>query len=404
MPGYPSRRSFGPRNSGGGSGRSGQSFRPSAGRRGPAKQYIDPARFVQAAREVAVEAYNATNQFSDFAVDELIQRNIKTKGYTTPSKIQDIAIPFGLAGRDVVGIADTGSGKTVAFGIPIIQKLIAEKPAQALIIAPTRELAHQIEVELRWISQGTGIRSVLLIGGTPMHPQIRGLRDRPKIVIGTPGRIKDHVQQGNLKLQYFNAVVLDEVDRMVDMGFINDITFLLNELAPKRQSLFFSATMDSKLDNLVQSFLTDPELISVKSGETSANVEQSVVRHADSADKMQKLHDILRQDGVEKTLIFDETKRSVEHLMRDLEKSGFKVDALHGGKSQNQRLRALNKFRKNEVNILVATDVAARGIDISDITHVINYTTPQTHDDYVHRIGRAGRAGRAGTAMTFIGR
>ena len=404
MPGYQSRRSFGPRKPGGCSGRPCQSFRPQSGRRGPAKQYIDPARFVQAAREVAVEAYNATNQFSDFAVDELIQRNIKTKGYTTPSKIQDIAIPFGLAGRDVVGIADTGSGKTVAFGIPIIQKLIAEKPAQALIIAPTRELAHQIEVELRWISQGTGIRSVLLIGGTPMHPQIRGLRDRPKIVIGTPGRIKDHVQQGNLKLQYFNAVVLDEVDRMVDMGFINDITFLLNELAPKRQSLFFSATMDSKLDNLVQSFLTDPELISVKSGETSANVEQSVVRHADSADKMQKLHDILRQEGVEKTLIFDETKRSVERLMRDLEKSGFKVDALHGGKSQNQRLRALNKFRKNEVNILVATDVAARGIDISDITHVINYTTPQTHDDYVHRIGRAGRAGRAGTAMTFIGR
>lgn len=210
--------------------------------------------------------------------------------------------------------------------------------------------------------------------------------------------------QGNLKLQYFNAVVLDEVDRMVDMGFINDITFLLNELAPKRQSLFFSATMDSKLDNLVNSFLTDPELVSVKSGETSNNVEQSVVRHADSADKMQKLHDILRDENLSKALIFDETKRSVERLMRELEKSGFKVDALHGGKSQNQRLRALNRFRRNEVNILVATDVAARGIDVSDITHVINFTTPQTYDDYVHRIGRAGRAGRAGTALTFVGR
>lgn len=400
MPGYQSRRSFGRRSPGGQ--RAGRSFKPSNGRKGPAKQYIDPARFVQAAREVNIEAYQPQNQFEDFAVHPIVKRNIAAKRYITPSKIQDLTISHSLEGRDVLGIADTGSGKTAAFAVPVLHKLLSNQHSRALIIAPTRELAEQILVEFRSLSHGSNVKSVLLIGGTPMGPQLRGLRDRPQLVIGTPGRIKDHVQQKNLQLGNIDTVVLDEVDRMVDMGFITDIQFLLDGVAKQRQSLFFSATMDPKIEQLVNSFLVNPEKVSVKTGATSDNVEQNVIRHTDSADKIAKLQDVLRDNDVSKALIFDETKRSVERLARELEQKGFKVDALHGGKSQNQRQRALNRFRKNEVTILVATDVAARGIDVVDITHVINYTTPQTYDDYVHRIGRAGRAGRKGNALTFI--
>lgn len=398
-----SRRSFGPRSNSAHKPRYSSSRSGGGGsRRGPSKQYIDPSRFVQAAREITVDTYAPENKFSDFATDPLIQKNIAAKGYETPSKIQDLAIPHGLAGRDVVGIANTGTGKTTAFAVPIIQKLITDPRSAALVLAPTRELADQIEKECRSILKGSRVRTVLLIGGTPMYPQVRGLRDRPQLVIGTPGRIKDHVEQGNLRLQHFNTIVLDEVDRMVDMGFINDIRFLLNEVADERQSLFFSATMDPKIEQLVNSFLKDPVLVSVKTGATSDNVEQNIVRHSDTADKMKKLQEILKQEDVSKTLIFGETKRGVENLSKELIKYGFRADALHGGKSQGQRQRALERFRKSDVTILVATDVAARGIDVADITHVINYTTPQTYDDYTHRIGRAGRAGRPGNALTFI--
>ena len=399
MPGYSnSRRSFGRGSTG--AYRPGRSFKPS--RRGPSKQFIDPAKFVQAAKSVQAEVFVPKHKFADFKVDDLLKRNIIAKGYITPSKIQDEAIPYGLEGRDVVGIANTGTGKTAAFALPLLQKMITDSTARALVIAPTRELAAQIEAEFRSLSKGSRVRTVLLIGGTAMYPQVRGLRDRPQLVIGTPGRIKDHVMQNNLKLQYFQNVVLDEVDRMVDMGFIQDIRFLLGELGEPRQSLFFSATMDSKIESLVHSFLTNPVTVSVKTGITADNVEQEVIRHGDNADKIQKLHDVLRQSKDQKVLIFDETKRSVEKLSKDLVTQGFNADALHGGKSQGQRTRALNKFRHNEINILVATDVAARGIDVADITHVINFTTPQTYDDYIHRIGRAGRAGRSGNALTFI--
>jgi len=399
---FQQRRSFGRRTSNAGGSRPGRSFKPSGRTKGPAKQYIEPSRFIKSAKAVTVEAYVPTNKFNDFAISDVIKRNVVAKGYETPSKIQDLAIPHGLAGKDVVGIANTGTGKTTAFAIPLIEKLINSKQSAAIIIAPTRELADQIDVEVRSLSRGTDLRTCLLIGGTPMNPQLRALKARPRVIIGTPGRIKDHVQQRTLRLAHFDTVVLDEVDRMVDMGFINDITFLLGEVAQKRQSLFFSATMDPKIEKLVHSFLHDPVTVSVKTGETCDNVDQNVVRHGDKHDKISKLHDVLRTEAASKTLIFDDTKRSVEKLSQDLIAKGFKAEALHGGKSQGQRKRALEKFRQNQVDILVATDVAARGIDVSDITHVINFSTPQTYDDYIHRIGRAGRAGKPGTALTFI--
>lgn len=366
------------------------------------KQTIHPSKFIRAARPVTLEEYNPTYAFGDFLMHELLKQNVAAKGFVAPSEIQDKAIPEALTGRDVLGIADTGTGKTTAFALPALHKIMTEPDTKALIIAPTRELAQQIEEEVRSFAKGSGLRGALLIGGSAMGPQFRELRAGPEIVIGTPGRIKDHVERGTLLLEDFNIVVLDEVDRMVDMGFIADIRFLLDGVQEARQSLFFSATLDPKIRQLVESFLNEPVKVSVKSSETSANVAQDVVAYRDRTDKISKLHDVLNQPEVVKTLIFDETQRDVERLSQELQARGFDVDALHGGKTQGQRQRALKSFRDNRIKILVATDVAARGIDISDITHVINYSIPNAYEDYVHRIGRAGRAGRPGNALTFV--
>lgn len=375
--------------------------RPSGNRRKFDKQNIHPSRFIKAARPVEAQEYTPTHRFADFAVHNLLKQNIADKGFVTPSPIQDQSIPEALKGRDIVGIADTGTGKTAAFTIPMLNMLMNDKQKRALIIAPTRELAQQIEVEVRSLARGSGLYTALLIGGTPMFPQIKALRRQPRIVIGTPGRIKDHVERRNLDLAQCSMVVLDEVDRMLDMGFINDIRQLLGGLAPNRQSLFFSATMEPKIEELIRGFTNHPIKISVKQSETSDNVEQNIVRHS-QGDKLDKLHDILLGDDVLKVLVFDETQRNVDRLHRDLQGRGFMADSLHGGKTQGQRRRALENFRSSKVTILVATDVAARGIDIADVTHVINYTTPNSYEDYVHRIGRAGRAGKTGYALTFV--
>jgi ATP-dependent RNA helicase RhlE len=370
--------------------------------RGPKKDYIHPSRFVKAATPVEEITYVATHSFDDFAMHELIKSNIVAKGYTEPSPIQDQAIPAGLNGQDIIGIANTGTGKTIAFAVPILNRLMQDLQAKALIIAPTRELAQQIEAELKTVAKGSGLYGALLIGGAPMGPQLRDLRSGPQIVIGTPGRIMDHMQRGSLDLSSYNLVVLDEVDRMLDMGFVNDVRTILGELHQERQSFFFSATLDHKVRDLIQTFSNDPVSISVKTGNTSDSVHQDIVCYESTRDKIEQLHNVLNREDVVKAIVFDDTQRSVERLSEELIARGFKADAIHGGKSQGQRTRALNRFKKNEVTILVATDVAARGIDVADITHVINYSTPQSYQDYVHRIGRAGRAGRVGYALTFV--
>lgn len=388
-----------------------QSSRPSYGGgrsnarpRRPGAQYIDPARFVKAATPAEEIHYEAKYKFSDFVINDLIKANVLAKGYETPSPIQDQTIPLGLDGKDIIGIANTGTGKTAAFAIPVLNQLINDKTARALIIAPTRELAEQIDDECRSIAKGSGIRGVLVIGGANIGPQLRDLRANPQIVIGTPGRIKDHIERGTLNLANFKLVVLDEVDRMLDMGFINDVRSILNQLSPARQSFFFSATLDGPVKTLIESFSNNPEVVSVKTGNTSDNVHQDVVRYDSTSDKITKLHDLLVTDKVEKAIVFDETQRKVERLAKELHDRGFQVDAIHGGKTQGQRQRALKRFKASEVTVLVATDVAARGIDVADITHVINYEVPQSYEDYVHRIGRAGRAGRIGHALTFVGK
>lgn len=365
-------------------------------------QSIDPAKFVREAQFKEEEQYTPVHTFADFAAEQLIKDNLAAKGYEVPSPIQDQTIPLGLSGKDVIGIANTGTGKTAAFSVPVLNQLLKNPHSKALIIAPTRELAQQIEDEMRSIGKNSGLFGVLLIGGTPMGPQLRDLRAKPRVVIGTPGRIKDHLERGTLNLVQFDQVVLDEVDRMLDMGFLPDVRFILDNLKPERQSYFFSATMDNKVSSLIQTFSNDPVTVSVKTSDTSDNVHQNVVHYATREEKIEKLHDALIDDAVKKVIIFDETQRSVEKLARELMDRGFATDAIHGGKSQGQRQRALDRFKKSDIDILVATDVAARGIDVKDITHVINYAIPQTYEDYTHRVGRAGRAGATGHALTFV--
>ena len=394
--GHPSGgRSFG----GGGGQRSGGR----SGGRGPQKQYIHPSKFIAEARPVEEMRYTAVNTFADFDVNDLIKKNLAGKGYTTPSPIQDQSIPLGLAGRDIIGIANTGTGKTAAFAIPVLNKLMKDKMSAVLIVAPTRELAEQIEDELRSIAKTSGLTGALLIGGSSMTRQLADLRSKPRVVVGTPGRIKDHIERGTLNLAAFNNVVLDEVDRMLDMGFMPDMRFILQHLNKERQSFFFSATFDGKVRDIISEFSNDPVTVSVKTGDTADNVHQNIVQYNGRDDKISKLHDTLMTAEAAKVIVFDDTKHGVERLGKELVLRGFKAESIHGGKTQGQRQRALKAFKDNKITILVATDVAARGIDVPDITHVINYSTPQTYEDYVHRIGRAGRAGRVGHALTFIG-
>lgn len=391
-----------------GSGRAGYNARPrhrsSSNKRrgGNQKQFIHPSKFVQKATGSTATPYQPTFSFSDFDVAPLIKENVSAKGFVNPSAVQDQTIPVALEGRDVLGIANTGTGKTAAFAIPILHRLLTNRRSKALILAPTRELAQQIEQEFKELGKGTGLYGAVLIGGTPIGPQLRDLRSNPSVIIGTPGRVKDHLERGSLNLSNFETVVLDEVDRMLDMGFIHDIRVILGELHFERQSLFFSATMDSKVSQLIQQFSNDIVTISVKTSASSENVDQDIVPFVSKSERIDKLHDLLNQSHVEKAIVFDDTQREVESLSKELLARGFMADAIHGGKNQRQRQRALESFKKNKVKVLVATDVAARGIDVSDITHVINYSVPQSYDDYIHRVGRAGRAGRPGQAFTFV--
>lgn len=359
--------------------------------------------FINRARELdAPVAVTNINNFEDFAVHPELMANIKHKGYTKPTPIQDQAIKHILEGRDLIGLASTGTGKTAAFLIPLINKILLDRNERVLIIAPTRELALQIDEELYILTYGMKIHSTLLIGGANMNTQINNIRRDPSFVIATPGRLKDLIERRVLYLDNFGTFVLDEVDRMVDIGFIQDIKYFISLLPAKRQSLFFSATIAPKVQEILKDFVQDPITISIKKQETSENVEQDVIRVRDRSQKIEHLHDLLNKTGFDKVLIFGRTKHGIEKLNRELTSRGFKADAIHGNKSQSQRQRALDSFKKNQIKILLATDVASRGLDIDNVTHVINYDLPQTYEDYIHRIGRTGRADKRGTALTFV--
>ena len=377
-------------------------FRGNFSRNRNASKKINPSLYVKKAQEVEqAEEFIPKNSFSDFTISEELKKNILAKGYNKPTPIQDEAIEPILLGRDVVGLANTGTGKTAAFLVPLINKVLLDRGQKVLIIVPTRELAVQIQDECRAFTRNMNVYSVLCIGGASLYKQVHALRQDHDIVIGTPGRIKDLDKQRHLKLQFYNNIVLDEVDRMMDMGFITDIKFLISRLPQNRQSLFFSATMPDDIRGLAHSFLRDPITISVKYHETPQAVEQSVIK-LNGRSKPEVLIDLLSQKGFDKVLVFGRTKWGMNKLADFLDRKGFRVAAIHGNKNQNQRLRALSQFKNGQVHILIATDVASRGLDIEDVTHVINFDEPATYDDYVHRIGRTGRANKKGIALTFI--
>jgi len=357
--------------------------------------------FVRKAEDLQETPYLPVNGFADFALDEAVQKNVVARGYDKPTAIQDKAIGQILEGRDFVGLANTGTGKTAAFLLPLITKVVKDRNEKVLIVAPTRELAVQIEDEFKFFSRGMGIFSTLCIGGASLNGQARQLSRRPNFVIGTPGRIKDLEGRRILNLRQYGNVVLDEVDRMLDMGFIRDIRQIISFLPQKRQSLFFSATIPKETREIMQNFLNDPVTVSVTTGPTANNVDQDIIR-TKGRNKMEILHDLLIQEEFRKVLVFGRTKWGVNKITANLTERGFKTVAIHGNKSQGQRLRALRMLKNDEVQILLATDVASRGLDIEDITHVINYDVPGSYDDYVHRIGRTGRAGKKGVALTFV--
>lgn len=399
---YRTKRSSHGRRSSGGSSRRNYS-RSRAKGRGRKKQSIDVSKFINKAVPIEeVEVYEPQHAFTDFAIDARIQKNLKEKGFSEPTPIQDSSIPYILKGDDLVGIASTGTGKTLAFLIPLLHKVLAHPGERVLIVAPTRELAQQIEQELWAITKHLKVHSVVCVGGTSIGRQISALRRPHQFVIGTPGRLKDLIERGVLKLDTCANIVLDEADRMLDMGFVRDIEKLLSLMPAKRQSLFFSATMPESIERLITKFMNNPVRVSVKKQETSQHVEQDIVRIAQGQSKINVLSDLLGKEMFEKVLVFGRTKRGVDCLSRDLSKRGFKTDSIHGDKSQPYRQRALKKFKDDHINVLVATDVAARGLDIPDVSHVINYDIPEVYEDYVHRIGRTGRAGKRGKALTFV--
>lgn len=362
---------------------------------------IDYNKFIQKAIHVEEKVYVSKHVFADFPFDEQIQKNIAKKGYVNPRPIQDQSINSILEGKDVFGMANTGTGKTAAFLLPLINKVMQNRTEKVLVLAPTRELAMQIEEELRSLASGSKLFGVVVVGGLPITKQINEIKRGVSFVIGTPGRVTDLIKRKVLDLSTYKSVVLDEADRMLDMGFRDDMVYIIGQTHKDRQTLFYSATLSPEIKKLTSEFLKDPVFISVVSGDTAKNIEANVIR-AKKEEKLDRLHEVLKSDGVEKTLIFREMKHAVDDLTKDLSRLGFKVGCIHGDKRSRERIRTLDLFKTDKIDILIATDVAARGLDIPDVTHVINYDVPQTYDTYVHRIGRTGRAGKKGNALTFV--
>ncbi len=364
---------------------------------------INPARFVnKAIRGEEAEVYLPKHRFEDFKIDRRLARAAEVRGYSAPMPIQDQIIPLIVEGFDVVGIADTGTGKTAAFLLPLINKILRYQREKILIIAPTRELAIQIDTEFKQFTRGMRIFSVCCVGGVSIGRQISDLRRNHNLIVGTPGRIKDLMARRMINLSSFNSAVLDEADRMFDMGFIKDTRWIMNQLPKARQTLFFSATISYDIEKIIREFTNNPVRVSLKTRDTSKNVEQDVIRVEGGRSKLDILNELMRREEFNKVLIFGRTKRGVEKLSRMLRGSGFKAESIHGNKNNAQRQKALGMFKDNRIKILVATDVAARGIDVADISHVINYDVPATYNDYIHRIGRTGRCDKKGMALTFV--
>jgi len=367
----------------------------------------------QPAIDADVEAEDALNvRFIDFGLAEPIARAIAEIGYEVPTPIQAKAIPVVMQGVDVMGAAQTGTGKTAGFALPILNRLMrhanmsaspARHPVRALILAPTRELADQIYENVHLYAKHSGLRSAAVFGGVDIKPQIKQLRNGCEVLIATPGRLLDHVEQKTVSLGMTEVLVLDEADRMLDMGFLPDIQRIIKLLPTQRQNLMFSATFSKEIRKLANSFLNDPQLIEVARRNAAAdNVDQRIYQVRSSDAKREAVAHLIREHEIAQVIVFTNTKIGASRLARELEREGMNASAIHGDKSQQERLATLDGFKKGEIKVLVATDVAARGLDIAELPAVINYDLPFSPEDYVHRIGRTGRAGASGMALSIM--
>ncbi|MCM3627183.1 DEAD/DEAH box helicase [Paenibacillus glycanilyticus] len=341
--------------------------------------------------------------FAEFGLEPKVLQAITELGFEESTPIQDKSIPIAMSGSDMIGQAQTGTGKTAAFGIPLINKIpTSEERIVALIMTPTRELAIQVADEIGKLTKYKGLRSLPIYGGQEIGRQIRALKKKPQIIIGTPGRLLDHINRKTIKLEDVQTVVLDEADEMLDMGFMEDIQAILKQVPEERQTLLFSATMPPNIQKLAQQFLKNPEHVSVIPKQVTAPLIEQNYIEVHERQKFEALSRLLDMESPELAIIFGRTKRRVDELSEGLQKRGYSADGLHGDLSQNQRDNVMRKFRDGSIDVLVATDVAARGLDVSGVTHVINFDLPQDPESYVHRIGRTGRAGKEGSAYSFV--
>ncbi|HCW08565.1 MAG TPA: ATP-dependent helicase [Cytophagales bacterium] len=370
----------------------------------PAESTLDPNLFVKKAAPINELKYVSARTINDLPIDNRMKSNLVAKGYERPTEIQDRTIEAILAKNNVLGIAQTGTGKTGAFLIPVIHTLLGTKPLnQILVVVPTRELAVQVQQEYNTVVKGLGMRSHCFIGGTSVGKDIGLLRQQVHLIIGTPGRLTDLARQGALKLNHFNTLILDEFDRLLDMGFSRDIQFIVKAMHHRQQTILFSATEEKGQRELIRELLHEPVEVRVSNGKsTGDHIDQEIVRVGPGESKIDVLLRMVKDKSFHKVIVFADTKRGVSTMRKKLDQSGVRVDEIHGNKSQNYRLKALNDFKSGKINVLIATDVAARGLDISEVTHVINYQQPRDFDSYIHRIGRTGRAGKGGKAFTFV--
>jgi ATP-dependent RNA helicase RhlE len=349
--------------------------------------------------------------FKDLGLDEALLRALQSEGYTQPTPIQEQAIPIVLDGDDLIGCAQTGTGKTAAFSLPILQYLLETprdktkaRQIRALILSPTRELAIQIAENVDTYARHTGLRSAILFGGVPMHPQMTALRHGADILIATPGRLIDFANQGLVTLHHIEICVLDEADRMLDMGFIHDMKRIMAMLPQERQTLLFSATMSREVRDIADQFLYKPLQITIEPPKNRLDAIDETFYMVEKPAKVDLLRHLIQKHSIKKGIVFTRTKYGADKLSKLLERSNISTAAIHGNKTQNERQRALDAFKRGRIHILVASDIAARGIDIDDITHVFNYEIPEQAETYVHRIGRTGRAGATGIAISLCSR
>jgi len=366
---------------------------------------LDPSLLVKEAEQGVVEkVFRSDRLVQELPINARLKQNLSEKGYTRPTEIQDRTLETLLEGRDILGIAQTGTGKTGAFLIPIIEHLLHNKVnPYALVVVPTRELALQVEEEFKSMTKGLGLFSACFIGGTNINRDLQTLRRNSHVVIATPGRLLDLTDRRAMDLSKFKTLVLDEFDRMLDMGFIRDVNRILDGMKQRRHTMLFSATLDKSQQSMINNILSNAVTVKVSGGTRGGDsIDQDIIRLKPGEDKFKVLQHMLSGEEFDKVLLFEETKHRVSKLCVKLNKAGIPSEQIHGNKSQNARQNALKAFKQGRVRVLVATDVASRGLDISDVSHVINYQVPQTHDSYIHRIGRTGRAGKMGKAYTFV--